>query len=155
MQINIRDMRREDIPALAVVLDQTGLFPSDMLLPMAEPWLVGQADHRWLVALDGQEPIGFAYVEPERMTEGTFNLLAMAVKPEAQGRGFGKALLSDLIRRLRSDGGRVLLVETSSLDEFAATRAFYERQAFTREARIRDFYKKGEDKIVYWASLRT
>ena len=153
MQISIRDMRRDDIPALEVVVEQTGLFPTDMLLPMAEPWLTGGADHRWLVALDQQEPIGFAYAEPERMTEGTFNLLALAVKPEAQGRGLGKALVSELMQRLRNDGGRVLLVETSSLDEFAASRAFYEGQAFTQEARIRDFYKEGEDKIVYWASV--
>lgn len=146
-------MQREDLPALAVVLDQTGLFPSDMLRPMAEPWLAGQANHSWLVALDQQRPIGFAYVEAERMTEGTFNLLAIAVEPEMQGRGVGRALVSYSSGHLREQGGRVLLVETSSLDEFAATRAFYEVQAFTQEARIRDFYNEGEDKLIYWKRL--
>lgn len=146
-------MRRDHVPALKVVLERTGLFPAEMLLPMAEPWLTGQADHRWLVALDGEYPIGFAYVEPERMTEGTFNLLAIAVDPERQGRGVGKTLVSHLMQRLSNDGGRILLVETSSLDEFAATRAFYEGQTFTREARIRDFYRAGEDKVVYWTRL--
>lgn len=153
MQISIHEMRRDHIPALKVVLERTGLFPAEMLLPMAEPWLTEQADHLWLVALDGEHPIGFAYVEPERMTEGTFNLLAIAVDPERQGRGVGKALVSHLMQRLSNDGGRILLVETSSLDEFAATRAFYEGQAFTREARIRDFYRDGEDKVVYWTRL--
>jgi ribosomal protein S18 acetylase RimI-like enzyme len=146
-------MQHDDLPALEVVLDQTNLFPSNLLRPMAEPWLVGQADHCWLVALEQERPIGFAYVEPERMTEGTFNLLAIAVEPEVQGRGAGRALVSDVIRHLREQGGRVLLVETSSLDEFAATRAFYEMQAFTQEARIRDFYGKGEDKLIYWKGL--
>lgn len=153
MQIHIREMRREDIPALEDVLNQTGLFPAEMLQPMAEPWLSGIAGHRWMVALYHENPIGFAYVEAERMTEGTFNLLAIAVKPEAQARGVGTALVSDLMQRLRNEGGRVLLVETSSLDEFAKTRSFYEGQAFTKEARIRDFYRNGEDKIVYWTSL--
>jgi ribosomal protein S18 acetylase RimI-like enzyme len=153
LQINIRDMCRDDIPALEVVLEQTALFPSELLRPMAEPWLSGRADHRWLVAIGQQHPIGFAYVEGERMSEGTFNLLAIAVKPEAQRCGVGKALVFDLMQRLRNDGGRVLLVETSSLDEFATTRAFYEGQAFTQEARIRDFYKEGEDKIVYWTRV--
>lgn len=124
-----------------------------MLLPMAEPWLSGRADHTWLTALDQQTPIGFAYVEPERMTEGTFNLLAIAVLPSAQRGGVGKALVASLIQRLREKRGRVLLVETSSLDEYSATRSFYEGQAFTREARIRDFYQEGEDKIVYWIKL--
>lgn len=84
------------------------------------------------------------------MTVGTFNLLAIAVAPESQGSGTGKALVSDLIRRLRTQAGRILLVETSSLDEFAATRAFYEQQDFAREAKIRDFYADGEHKITYW-----
>ena len=153
MHIDIRDMRRADIPTLKAVLDQTGLFPADLLLPMAEPWLSGQADHRWLTAVDEQTPIGFAYVEPERMTEGTFNLLAIAVLPSMQGSGVGKALVGSLMERLRNEGGRILLVETSSLHEYSATRSFYEGQAFTREARIRDFYQEGEDKIVYWVKL--
>ena len=146
-------MQRDDLSALEGVLDQTGLFPSELLRPMAEPWLVGHADHCWLVALDQQRPIGFAYVEPERMTEGTFNLLAIAVEPALQARGAGRALVSDVMRRLQERGGRVLIIETSSLDEFAATRAFYEVLAFTPEARIRDFYRKGEDKLVYWKGL--
>lgn len=87
------------------------------------------------------------------MTEGTYNLLAIAVEPEAQGSGVGKVIVTDLIERLRKQGGRVLLVETSSLDEFAATRAFYERQNFSQEARIRDFYTDGEDKLIYWKGL--
>lgn len=153
MQISIRDMRRDDLSALERVLDQTGLFPADLLRSMAEPWLSGQADHRWLTALDQQTPIGFAFAEPERMTEGTSNLLAIAVLPSKQGRGAGKALVTGLMQRLRNDGGRLLLVETSSLDAYARTRSFYAGQAFTREARIRDFYQEGEDKIVYWMKL--
>jgi ribosomal protein S18 acetylase RimI-like enzyme len=153
LQTIIRELRRSDLPALEVILEETGLFPSDLLLPMAEPWLAGGSDHRWLVALDQDSALGFAYAEPERMTDGTFNLLAIAVQPDAQGKGLGKALVSSMMQRLRHDGGRLLLVETSSLDEFASTRAFYESQSFTLEARIRDFYREGEDKIVYWARL--
>ena len=65
-------------------------------------------------------------------------------------RGIGKALVAALLRQLARQGGRLLLVETSSLDDYAGTRAFYAGQHFTEEARIRDFYQEGEDKIVYW-----
>lgn len=130
LRITVRDMRRDDNLSLEVVLEKTGLFPSDMLLPMAEPWLSGRADHRWLVALDRSAPVGFAYTEPERLTEGTFNLLAIAVQPEKQGQGVGKTLVSHLMQCLRNEGGRILLVETSSLDELAATRALLRRPVF-------------------------
>lgn len=153
MYFQIRELNRDDLSSLELVLEKTGLFPPELLRPMAEPWLSGTADHRWLVAAHAERAVGFAYAEPERMTEGTFNLLAIAVDPEMQGRGFGKALVADLAERLRAKGGRVLLVETSSLPGYAATRAFYEGLGFTQEARIRDFYRAGEDKIVFWTSL--
>jgi ribosomal protein S18 acetylase RimI-like enzyme len=52
-------------------------------------------------------------------------------------------------RRLAGRGARMLLVETSGLDGFARTRAFYRRLGYGEEARIRDFYRAGEDKIVF------
>ena len=120
---------------------------------MAEPFLAGESPHHWLVAFEEQRLIGFAYAEPERMTDGTFNLLAIAVDPNSQGSGVGKAIVAALMDLLRSKSGRVLLVETSSLDEFAATRAFYDGQGFTSEARVRDFYSSGEDKLIFWKAL--
>lgn len=151
--ISIRGLDRADLPSLHKVLEGTGLFPAEMLEPMAEPYLSGQAPHHWLVGGIGKEIIGFAYAEPERMTEGTFNLLAIAVDPSVQKRGIGKALVRALEDRLRSQGGRVLIVETSSLDDYADTRAFYAAQAFSEEARIRAFYAEGEDKILFWKHL--
>jgi ribosomal protein S18 acetylase RimI-like enzyme len=47
----------------------------------------------------------------------------------------------------------VLLVETSGLPAFARARAFYRARGFDEEARIRDFYAAGEDKIVFWKAL--
>ena len=149
----IRDLVRDDLASVREVLDGTGLFPSDMLEPMAEPYLSRDAPHHWLVARSGEGALGFAYVEPERMTDGTFNLLAIAVRPELQGHGIGKALVQAVESKLRSAGGRVLLVETSSLGEYDATRAFYAGQSFSEEARIRDFYAEGEDKVLFWKHL--
>jgi len=46
-------------------------------------------------------------------------------------------------------GGRVLLVETSGLASFERVRAFYRKCGYDEEARIRDFYVAGDDKLVY------
>lgn len=151
--IAIRDLVRADLSRIVPILDATDLFPSDMLPAMAEPWLSGAAPHHWLVAVDGDAVLGFAYAEPERMTDGTVNLLAIAVDPARQNRGVGSALIAELSARLLAAGCRVLIVETSSLEGFAATQAFYAARGFTREARIRDFYEDGNDKIVFWKRL--
>jgi GNAT superfamily N-acetyltransferase len=124
-----------------------------MLGEMAEPYLSRQAPHHWLVASVDEEVVGFAYAEPERMAEGTFNLLAIAVEPIRQGQGIGKSLVSSLEDELRIISGRVLIVETSSLAEYAGTRKFYVEQAFAQEARMRDFYAEGEHKVVFWKHL--
>lgn len=153
LSILVRDLVRADLPAVRAVIGATGLFPPEMLDAMAEPYFSGEAPHHWLAACAGEHLLGFAYAEPERMTDGTFNLLAIAVDPARQGQGVGKALVEGLEDRLRSRGGRVLLVETSSFDEFAGTRAFYAGQHFSEEARIRDFYTEGEDKILFWKHL--
>lgn len=54
---------------------------------------------------------------------------------------------------LAARGERVLLVETSGLASFERTRAFYRKCGYDEEARIREFYQAGEDKIVFRKSL--
>lgn len=153
MSVQVDSLTRADLPGVARVLDSTGLFPAEMLDAMAAPFLGDEAPHHWLVARDEEAVVGFAYCEPERLTDGTFNLLAIAVTAERQGEGIGRAVVRMLETRLRGAGGRILLVETSSLDDYAATRSFYLNDGFVHEATIRDFYMAGEDKLIFWKRL--
>lgn len=146
-------MLRADLLAITPILDATGLFPADMLPAMAEPYLSGSEPHIWLVASQGPDLKGFAYCEPERITDGTCNLLAIAVDPVAQGGGIGQRLVAAVERSVRSRNGRVLLVETSSLPDYERTRSFYDQLGFSREAVIRDYYAEGENKVVFWKKL--
>ncbi|MGG5887951.1 N-acetyltransferase family protein [Falsiroseomonas sp. HC035] len=145
----IRLLLAEDLPVLIDLINATGLFPGAMLADMAAPGLAGAEDAEfWLVDARGS-PVALAYCAPERMTQGTWNLLLIAVHPARQGQGHGTALLRAVERRLAEAGHHLLLVETSALPEFEASRAFYLARGFAEEARIRDFYRAGEDKVVY------
>jgi ribosomal protein S18 acetylase RimI-like enzyme len=149
----IRALRRDDLADVRFVLDTSGLFPSDMLGEMAEPFLSGETQCSWLVALREGRTIAFAYCEPERMTEGTYNLLAIAVGSDRQRTGAGAALVRHLEADLRQGGARLLLVETSTDPDQEGARAFYAKEGFTEEARIRDFYAPGQAKVVFWKQL--
>jgi GNAT superfamily N-acetyltransferase len=145
----IRPVRPDDLPALMEVVDGTGLFPSEMLAGMMEPYITSSDESFWLTFDDGR-PEAIMFVEPERMTQGTWNQLLVAVQPERQGQGIGAALMAAVERRVAHEfRGHLLLVETSDLPEFDRTRAFYERLGYGEVARIADFYRRGEGKVIY------
>jgi ribosomal protein S18 acetylase RimI-like enzyme len=90
----------------------------------------------------------------ERLTEGTWNLCLIAVHPDRQKQGRGKALLQHVEQMLTERGERVLLVETAGMDDFDYVRSFYRHNGYEEEARIREFYAAGVDKIVFRKALK-
>ena len=149
----VRPAQRPDIPAIKSVVKDANLFPPEMLGGMIAGYLEKTTRDIWFVAVEGGRIVGFGYCEPERMTSGTWNLLAIGVLARRRGRGVGGAMMRYLEHRLRSAGARILIVETMGTPAFRQTRAFYRANGYTEEARIREFYEPGGDKIVYWKPL--
>lgn len=96
---------------------------------------------------------GYACYGPTPATDRTFDLYWIAMHPDYQGSGGGSVLLGEVERRLRNGGGRLLVVETSSRDEYAATRHFYEARGYAEAARIREFYAPADDRVIYTKRL--
>jgi ribosomal protein S18 acetylase RimI-like enzyme len=147
----IRPTTLDDVADLQQVVDATEMFPGDLLPGM----FAGATEDGglWLTCeLDGKA-VGFCFAVPETFAEGTWNMLAIAVHPGVQGRAMGSALVQDLEARLKEQGQRILVVDTSGTDSFAGARAFYLRNGYAQEARIRDFWAAGDDKITFWKSL--
>ena len=92
---------------------------------------------------------GYACYGPVPLTVGTYDLYWIVVDPASQGRGCGRKLLEAVEGRVRELGGRKILIETSSQESYAGTIRFYERSGYELAARIRDFYKVGDDKLVF------
>src|SRR3989454_12514910 len=65
----------------------------------------------------------------------------------------GTRLVEAVEHRLISDGARLVVVETSSLPEYASTRAFYERRGYTRGATVPGYYAPGDDLVIYFKDL--
>jgi len=138
----IRPLQPSDMPAVKAVINACGLFPSELLDSMTTGYFTGQAGpDLWLTYNDGS-PTAVAYCAPERMTQGTWNLLLIAVHPNSQGKGYGAAIMHHVEHLLASKGARLLLVETSGLPSFAGTRGFYKKLGYDEEAKIREFYRK-------------
>jgi len=150
----IRPIKMADLPALKVVIDSCGLFPSEMLDDMIQSFLNQEPECGYWIAYEEElQAIAVAYFASERLTAGTFNLYLIAVHSAHQGKGIGENLLKYIENFLREIGTRILLVETSGLESFKRTRNFYLKNGYYQEARIREFYSEGEDKIVFWKKL--
>ena len=146
---NIRAIALRDIPALKTVIEANDLFPPDMLDEMISGYFNNENQSEFWFTYENDRPIAIGYCAPEKMTEGTWNLYLIAVHPHYQGKGVGTAMIDYIEQILKIQGERILLVETSSLASFEGTRAFYRKCGYKQEARIREFYQAGEDKIVF------
>src|SRR5579883_43834 len=126
------------------ILERTGYFTAVEIgtaLELVDDWLVrGDAS-------------GYLCFVPTPLTEGTYDLYWIAVDPAAQGRGTGRRLLAFAEGHVQGRGGRLLLIETSSQPLYAPTVRFYERCGYALLARIADFYRAGDDKLIFGKSL--
>ena len=145
----IRPVTSEDLPALKVVIDANDLFPSDMLDEMISNYLSNEDSNDYWFTYDDGKPVAIAYCAPEKMTQGTWNLYLIAIHPDRQRSGLGSSMLHHIEQKLAKVGERMLLVETSGLQSFKRTREFYRNCGYSQEAKIREFYQAGEDKIVF------
>lgn len=148
----IRPTTPDDTAALIALADSICFEPNETeeLSEMLAGYFADSLgrDHFWITDDDGG-PVGVAYYAPAPMTDRTWYLYLIAVRPDRQRQGRGATLLRYVEQTLTARGERVLLVETSGLASFEGTREFYRKCGYDEEARIRDFYKAGDDKIVY------
>ncbi|MEM9147494.1 MAG: GNAT family N-acetyltransferase [Pseudomonadota bacterium] len=149
----IRPGTPDDLDALAGLAAETGLFSAEDLCTfrgMMEATLAEPEETAGFWALD--QTVGLragAYAAPQMMADGVWSIVFVGVRAAQRGRGHGAALTRHVEEQVQRLGARLLLVETSSDASLSAARAFCPRLGFEEEARIRDYYQDGEDKIVY------
>ena len=110
--------------------------------------------HEWAVfeGTDGLD--GISYFAPETLSNGVWNLYFIAVRPEVKGGGIGKEMVAYVERQAAEKAARLLIVETSGLDSFVSTRAFYASCGFEEAGRIRDYYGPGEAKVIFLKDIK-
>ncbi len=154
IKMKIRNIEETDISDLQHVAIATDLFPPNMLPDLVEPVLKEpNGPHHFLTALEGSRPVGLCYAVPEALTDRTWNMLALAVHPQFQRRGFGRSLVRGMEQALASRGIRLLIVDTSGSQDFTGTREFNKDLGYANEARIRNFWAEGDDKIIFTKAL--
>src|SRR5262249_13388899 len=109
--------------------------------------------YRLLAADEGGYLRGYACFGPATLAPRSWYLYWICVHPEAQGRGVGRALQQGVEDAVRQGGGERLVVETSGRPDYERARRFYRCPGFAEAGRIPDFYKPGDDCVLYWKAL--
>lgn len=153
-------------PATAADLDvfirlgvRSGLFPEDQTAALRDAMLgvlSGNAgpDHRAAVLEEGGVAVGVVYFALDAMAAGKWDVWMIAVDPDVQRRAHGSRLLEHAERAATAAGGRLVLIDTSSLARFDPARAFYARHGYAEVARIADYYRDGEARVTVAKRLR-
>jgi ribosomal protein S18 acetylase RimI-like enzyme len=153
----IRSALESDVAAVKAIAIGTELFDDDSW-PDVEGVMIDSVngaldDHSWIVRECDGHVVAAAYYAPEPFSHQVWNLYFLGVLPGHQGGGHGAALVTHVEGVLRDRAMRVLIIETSGVEGFEATRNFYRGLGYDEEARIREFYGPGDDKVVFWKAL--
>ena len=145
--MNIREMKREDVPAIA---ELEKLCFSD---PWSESSIASELDNRlsyWLVAEDNGKIAG--YVGSQSVLDAA-DMMNLAVSPDYRQQGVGQALVKELVCHLQENRVIALLLEVRVSNTPAIS--LYEKLGFVQVGRRPKYYHNPrEDALILRKELR-
>ncbi len=150
--MTIRDAGPDDLPAILAILNEAiasttavwSLAPAT--LESRTVWLAERQGRGFpvLVAVDGEEVLGFASFGDFRPWEGYLHSVehSIYVAGSARGRGLGKALLEALVERARAMGKHVMIAGIEAGN--ATSIRLHERLGFVETGRMPEVGRKFE-----------
>jgi ribosomal protein S18 acetylase RimI-like enzyme len=143
-----------DRKTVSEIVSSTGFFHAaevEIAVELVDDHLeVGDVSGYFFVfAEEAGRVLGYTCYGPIDGTDGSFDLYWIAIHRDCQGLGLGRVLMKETENRIRKAEGRRVYAETSGRPQYEPTRAFYECLGFFPEARLKDFYAPGDDKVFY------
>lgn len=153
------DVSAGDCETVREIVDATGYFtPAEVAVAVElvqEHLTKGAAasGYYFVFAERGGRTIGYVCYGPVPCTISSHNLYWIAVHPDFQGRGLGKALMREAEKHIAAAQGTRIYIDTSYKAQYDDTRAFYESLGYALGALLKDFYLPGDDKVIYYKIL--
>jgi ribosomal protein S18 acetylase RimI-like enzyme len=153
----IRQMEPRDRSQIEEMVVSSGKFNSaeiETALELVDEALQkGEASgYHFVVIKSGEEHseiAGYACYGPTPLTDGAYDLYWIVVDPALQRKGFGRILLEYVEHDILKRGGRMIIIETSSQVAYSGTIRFYEDRGYQLAARIKNFYRIADDKLIF------
>jgi len=108
-----------------------------------------KSDYLFLFAEINGKPVAYTCYGPIAGTEGSFDLFWIITHNDYRGKGIGRIILEKTHALVKDLGARLIIAETSTIEKYTPTRHFYIQMGYKLEAKIDDFYKKGDGKVMF------
>jgi GNAT superfamily N-acetyltransferase len=143
-----------DLPAILDAARSVGVFNAEEVMTVDELFQGYLRDpqasgYNFLSCKDGDELLGFACWGPTALSKGAADLYWICTEQHAQGRGVAAALFRAVEEAAASTGRWLVVIWTSSRDEYAPARNFYLHMGCVLQTQIADFYDYAEDLCVF------
>ncbi|HJQ12260.1 MAG TPA: N-acetyltransferase [Gemmatimonadaceae bacterium] len=154
----IRPMVAADRGGVFRILESAGNFTPEEVgtaLELIDEWLeLGEHSGYPTYVLEEQgegdsRVWGYVCFGKTPLTESTYDLYWIAVDKTKHRSGVGRRLLRFAEEEVVRRGGKLLLAETSSMETYGGTIAFYEKTGYELVGKIVEYYKAGDDKLIF------
>jgi ribosomal protein S18 acetylase RimI-like enzyme len=152
----IRKLAKEDRNVLKDILVNTNHFNDEEIsvaLELIDLYLNDPNQKDYIIYVysddDTGKTAGYICYGRRPLTEGTYDLYWIAVDPNIHGKGIGSKLVGFMEEDISRLGGKLILIETSGKADYKGERGFYEKNGYSVQTVIKDFYRNGDDLFIY------
>ena len=146
----LRDLKTTDVAAICEINKEALGYSFSLEETASQLAKLSQDSHHYLLGFEdstSHDLLGYVHAEvyESLYSNAGFNILALAVLPQRQGKGIGKALLEGLEQETKRRGYE--FIRLNSADHRLGAHAFYEKVGYTCDKMQKRFIKliKGED----------
>ena len=147
----IKGITEGDLKDIEEILRSSGFFYEfeiETALEIADDTL-DRGGYSWLLMKDEDGVVAFANYGKNAFSTHSWDLYWIAVHEKSRHKKLGKELLKAIEDDVREAGAGILWIETSGRPLYAPTEAFYQRNGYTLQASLKDFYAVGDPKQIY------
>lgn len=157
MSISVTPLEPRDRPGIEAALRSDVTFRKDEIavaLELCDEALAHpDGDYQIRVAREGGDIAGYVCFGPTPMTACTYDLYWVVTHVKWRGRGVAKRLIRAMEAEISARGPARVRVETSATEGYGAARHLYASLGYPEAARLAEFYKPGDDLIIYFKEL--
>jgi GNAT superfamily N-acetyltransferase len=149
-------LKSADLTAIEKMLREVGVFTPaevDCCLMLAQETIDGNEEYAWFLAEEDDQLQALICYGAVDLTERTYDLYWILRSPTAKSKGAAAAVLHAAEADLRRRQGRLFVLNTSGTSPYTPAHQFYLRNGFELSARIPEYYRPGDDLLIFTKRL--